>query len=96
MADSSSIPVQSLSQRLQVLAATGPSPFPVVSLYLNLATGQNGRAYLDYEVNRSSQGLALFACAGAGLFEAVQMDVPIDQALLADVGGVGALLRFRI
>lgn len=87
----------------------------MVSLYLNLATGQNGRenyegfvrkafserakgltadsperdsfeqdherirAYLDNEVNRSSQGLALFSCAGAGLFEAVQMEVPIDQ-----------------
>jgi len=115
MAESSSIPVQSLSQRLQNLAAAEPSPFPVVSLYLNLATGQNGRenyeafvrkafsdrakglaaespervsfdqdherirAYLVHEVNRSSQGLAVFACAGAGLFDAVQMDVPIDQ-----------------
>jgi len=115
MAESPSIPVQSLSQRLQVLAAAEPSPFPVLSLYLNLATGQNGRenyeafmrkafserikgltvdsperssfeqdherirAYLDNEINRSSQGLAIFACAGAGLFEAVQIDVPIDQ-----------------
>lgn len=115
MAESSSIPVQSLSQRLQILAAAEPSPFPVVSLYLNLTTGQNGRenyeafvrkafsdrvkglpaesperesfeqdherirAYLDNDVNRASQGLAVFACAGAGLFEAVQMDVPIDQ-----------------
>lgn len=115
MAESSSIPVQSLSQRLQVLAAAEPSPFPVVSLYLNLTTGQNGRenyeafvrkafsdrvkglaaesperasfeqdherirGYLDNETDRSSQGVAIFACAGAGLFEAVQMDVPIDQ-----------------
>jgi len=115
MAETPSIPVPSLSQRLQVLAAAEPSPFPVVSLYLNLATGQNGRenydtflrkvfserakglapesperesferdherirAYLDQEVDRASQGLAIFACAGADLFETVQMDVPIDQ-----------------
>ena len=115
MADTPSAPVQTLSQRLQVLAATEPSPFPVVSLYLNLAPGQNGRenfdsfvrkafadrakglpadsperesfekdherirAYLDNENNRSSQGVAIFACAGADLFEAVQLDAPIEQ-----------------
>jgi peptide subunit release factor 1 (eRF1) len=115
MAESPSVPVQSLSQRLQVLAATEPSPFPVVSLYLNLATDQNGRenyetfvrkafsdrakglpaesperesfeqdhvrirAYLENEINRSSQGLAIFACAGSELFEAIQLDAPIDQ-----------------
>lgn len=115
MAESPSVPVQSLSQRFQVLAAVEPSPFPVVSLYLNLATSQNGREnydtfvrkafsdrakglpvdsperesfekdherirnYLDNEINRSSQGLAIFACAGSDLFEAVQLDAPIDQ-----------------
>lgn len=115
MADTPSAPVQTLSQRLQVLAATEPSPFPVVSLYLNLAPGQNGRenfdsfvrkafadrakglpvdsperesfekdherirAYLDSEINRSSQGVAIFACASADLFEAVQLDAPIGQ-----------------
>jgi peptide subunit release factor 1 (eRF1) len=115
MAESPSAPVQSLSQRLQLLAAAEPSPFPVVSLYLNLAAGQNGRenydtfvrktfsergkglpvesperesfekdherirAYLDNELNRSSQGVAIFACAGSDLFEAVQLDAPIDQ-----------------
>jgi peptide subunit release factor 1 (eRF1) len=115
MAESQSPPVQSLSQRLQVLAAAEPSPFPVVSLYLNLAAGQNGRenydafvrkafserakalpadsperesfeqdherirAYLDDELNRASQGLVIFACAGSDLFEAVQLDAPIDQ-----------------
>lgn len=115
MAESPSLPVQSLSQRLQFLAAAEPSPFPVVSLYLSLATGQTGRenhesfvrkafadrvkgfaadsperesfeqdherirTYLDNELTRSSQGLALFACAGTGLFEAVQIDVAIDQ-----------------
>ena len=115
MAEKPSAPVLSLSQRLQVLAAVEPSFFPVVSLYLNLATGQNGRenyesfirkslterakglaadsperqsfeqdherirAYLDNEINRSSQGLAIFASSGADLFEAVQLDAPIDQ-----------------
>jgi hypothetical protein len=53
MADSSSIPVQSLSQRLQVLAAAEPSPFPVVSLYLNLATGQNGRENYEAFVRKA-------------------------------------------
>ena len=115
MSDSPSAPVQSLSQRLQFLAAAEPSPFPVVSLYLNLAAGQNGREnydafvrksfadrvkglpaesperesfeqdhelirrYLDNEISRQSQALAIFACAGAGLFEALQLDAAIDQ-----------------
>ena len=35
--------------------------------------------YLDNELNRSADGLALFAAAGAdGFFEAVQLDAPID------------------
>ncbi|MDO8679594.1 MAG: VLRF1 family aeRF1-type release factor [Acidobacteriota bacterium] len=107
--------MQSLSQRLEVLAAAEPSPFPVVSLYLDLSAANNGRenhdtfirkafadrakglpnasperqsfeqdherirAYLGNEVNRSSKGVAIFASAGAGLFEAIQVDAPIDQ-----------------
>src|SRR5688572_12223049 len=35
--------MQSLSQRIEVLAALEPSPFPVISLYLSLSTNQNGR-----------------------------------------------------
>jgi peptide chain release factor subunit 1 len=36
--------------------------------------------YLANEVNRSANGLAIFASAGAGeLFEAVQLDVPFDE-----------------
>jgi peptide subunit release factor 1 (eRF1) len=35
--------MQSLSQRIDVLAALEPSPFPVVSLYLSLSTNQHGR-----------------------------------------------------
>ena len=34
---------QSLSQRIDALAALEPSPFPVISLYLSLSTHQNGR-----------------------------------------------------
>jgi peptide subunit release factor 1 (eRF1) len=115
MAESQSESVQSLSQRFQVLAAAEPSPYPVISLYLNLAAGQGGREsaasfvkkaladrsrslaadsperesfdqdherirhYLDKEIDRASQGLALFACGGSGLFEAVQLDAPLDQ-----------------
>ena len=37
------------------------------------------RHYLDDEVNRSSNGLAIFASAGANLFEAIQVDAPIEQ-----------------
>jgi peptide subunit release factor 1 (eRF1) len=37
-------------------------------------------AYLTNELNRSANGLAIFACAGAGeFFEAVQLDVPVDE-----------------
>lgn len=115
MAETPSESVQSLSQRFQILAAAEPSPFPVISLYLNLAAGQGGREssasfvkkalaersrslpadsperesfeqdserirhYLDKEVDKSSQGLALFACHGSDLFEAVQLDAPLDQ-----------------
>ena len=39
--------MQSLSQRIEVLAALEPSPFPVISLYLSLSTNQNGRE--DYQ-----------------------------------------------
>jgi peptide subunit release factor 1 (eRF1) len=36
--------------------------------------------YLSEEVNRSSNGLALFASAGAGeFFEAIQLDAPLDE-----------------
>lgn len=36
-------------------------------------------AYLDDEVRRSSNGLAIFVNADADFFEAVQLDVPIDE-----------------
>ena len=42
-----STPIQSLSQRMEALAALEPSPFPVLSLYLSFSTNQNGRE--DYQ-----------------------------------------------
>lgn len=115
MAETIPVSVQSLSQRLETLAAAEPSPFPVVSLYLDLSAANNGRenhetfirkvfaerakglpddsperqsfeqdherirAYLGNEVNRSSNGLAIFASSGSGLFEAIQVDAPFGQ-----------------
>ncbi len=35
--------------------------------------------YLDGELNASANGLAVFACAGADLFEAIQLDAPIGE-----------------
>jgi len=43
MAETSPISVQPLSQRIEILAALEPSPFPFISLYLSLAPNQNGR-----------------------------------------------------
>ncbi len=40
------------------------------------------RAYLEGQVERSANGLAIFACAGADLFEAVQLDAPVDEHAL--------------
>jgi peptide chain release factor subunit 1 len=37
------------------------------------------RTYLDQEVNRAAQGLALFACGPRDLFEAVQLSAPVDE-----------------
>jgi peptide chain release factor subunit 1 len=37
------------------------------------------QAYLANDVQRSANGLAIFACHGANLFEALQLTVPIDE-----------------
>lgn len=37
------------------------------------------QTYLENELKPSSNGLALFACHGAGLFQAVQLNVPVDE-----------------
>jgi peptide subunit release factor 1 (eRF1) len=36
------------------------------------------QSYLAEDVRRSADGLAIFACHGANLFETIQMDVPVD------------------
>jgi len=106
---------QSLDERLKALAVLEPSPFPVISLYLDLRPNQHGRddfgafvrkvlperlrglpqpsierdsverdieriqTYLDSSVEPAANGLALFACAGADLFEAIQLEAPVEQ-----------------
>ena len=106
---------QSLDESLKTLAGLEPSPFPVISLYLDLRANQHGRddyaafvrkvlperlkdlpqqsaeresfehdiariqTYLDSDVNRAANGLALFACDGSDLFEAMQFDAPLEQ-----------------
>jgi peptide chain release factor subunit 1 len=106
--------LEQLTAQLDKLAALDPSPFPVVSLYLNLQPDQRGRdkfeAFLRKEladrvrtyasagpereslekdaekirnyvgnVEGSSNGLAIFACAGADLFEAIELAAPIND-----------------
>lgn len=103
-----------LTDQLSRLAAFEPSPYPVVSLYLNTQPDQRGRdnfqafvrkelkaraqtypqrsperemlerdmeriaAYLEGELRPSANGVAIFACDAGELFEAVQLDAPID------------------
>jgi len=98
---------------METLAALEPSPFPVISLYLNVAS-QTGREdyrqfirkafserakglpassseresfdkdidriqkHLDSKDNTASQALAIFACTGSDLFEAIPLDAPVD------------------
>jgi peptide subunit release factor 1 (eRF1) len=45
------------------------------------------REYVTDEVHRRANGLALFACAGAEFFEAIQLDAPVDEHLLV-IGAV--------
>jgi peptide chain release factor subunit 1 len=106
--------LEQINAQLDRLAALEPSPFPVVSLYLNLQPNQHGRDEFDsflrkelgerlrtYEadgpqrhslntdserirqyvggVDRSANGLALFASSGANLFESLQLAAPIPE-----------------
>ena len=36
-------------------------------------------AYLKDELKASANGVAIFACSGAGLFEAVQLNAPVEE-----------------
>jgi peptide subunit release factor 1 (eRF1) len=100
---------------MEILAALEPSPFPVISLYLSLASNQNGRedydqfvrkvfiergkalpeqsperesfdkdaariqAHLENKDNTAGQAIAIFACSGSDLFEALSIDAPIGE-----------------
>jgi len=107
-----------LSDQLQRLAAIEPSPYPVVSLYLNAQPDQHGRdhhhlfvrkelknrtatypprsgerdmldrdferitSFLESSLEPSANGVAIFACDAASLFETIQLDAPIHEHAL--------------
>jgi peptide subunit release factor 1 (eRF1) len=104
-----------LIEQLERLAAMEPSPYPVVSLYLNTQPNERGRdqyqafvrkelkaragtyparsseremldrdldrisTFLESQVEPSANGVAIFACDAANLFEALQLDAPVDE-----------------
>lgn len=104
-----------LIDRLDALARLEPTPFPLLSLYLNTEASGSGRPTYDVflkkelrdrvktyperspereslerdlerihgfvaeELTPSTRGLAIFACSGADLFEAIQLEVPFDR-----------------
>jgi peptide chain release factor subunit 1 len=104
-----------LRQQLDRLASLEPAPLPVLSVYLDLQSKQEGREqydtfltkafadrarafaagtperqsydrdverireYLGGDVRPSSNGVAIFACDGADLFEAIQIEAPLDD-----------------
>jgi peptide chain release factor subunit 1 len=103
-----------LTEQLQRLAAFEPSPYPVVSLYLNTQPNARGRdqhqsfvrkelrarsdtypprsseremlerdlariaSFLETDLQPSANGVAVFACDAANLFETAQLDAKID------------------
>jgi peptide subunit release factor 1 (eRF1) len=115
MAESASVSLAPLRQRIEMLAALEPSPFPVISLYLSLTPNQHGREdheqfvrkvfnerakalpqnsteresferdaarirdYLATAEDPAWNGLALFACSAAELFEAIPLEAPVDD-----------------
>src|SRR5215203_4759048 len=104
-----------INSPLARLAAFEPSPYPVISLYLNTQPDNRGRdhfqafvrkelkaraqtypprsseremlerdmeriaAWLENSVEPSANGVAIFACDAAELFETVQIDAPLDD-----------------
>jgi peptide chain release factor subunit 1 len=104
-----------LNEQIDRLAAFEPSPYPVISLYLNTQPDGRGRdnfqtfvrkelkarsqtypvrsaerdmlerdmeriaSYLENDVDPSANGVAIFACDAGQLFEAVQIDAPVDD-----------------
>lgn len=104
-----------LTEQLDRLAAFDPSPYPVLSLYLNTQPNERGRdqyqafvrkelkarsatyparsseremmerdlgriaTFLEVDVQPSANGVAVFACDAANLFETIQLDAPIAE-----------------
>ena len=104
-----------LTEQLDRLASLEPSPYPVLSLYLNTQPNERGRdqyqafvrkelkarsatyparsseremlerdlariaTFLEVDVQPSANGVAIFACDAANLFEAIQLDAPIAE-----------------
>lgn len=104
-----------LDEQLDRLTNLEPSPFPVISLYLNTQRDGSGKPtfeafvrkelparaqtytprseeresyendieriqrFLKTELDPSTKGLAIFACAGEDLFETVQLAAPIEE-----------------
>lgn len=48
------------------------------------ADAERIQAFLDHEFDRSSEGLAIFACSGAGLWETVESGTPFEDEVGAD------------
>lgn len=48
------------------------------------ADAERIQEFLDHEFDRSSQGLAIFACSGAGLWETVESGTPFEDEVGAD------------
>jgi peptide chain release factor subunit 1 len=105
----------SVNDQLARLAGFEPSPYPVISLYLNTQPNERGRdnfqafvrkelkaraqtypaksserqmlerdmqrigSYLETSIRPSANGVAIFACDAGELFEAVQLDAPVDE-----------------
>src|SRR3954465_12272705 len=103
-----------LTEQLARLAAIEPSPYPVLSLFLNTQPDEHGRdhyqtfvrkevkartatypprsseremlerdrerisRFLEADLQPSANGVAIFACDAANLFETVQLDAPIE------------------
>jgi hypothetical protein len=70
----------SLNEHLDRMAAFEPVPFPVISLYLNTQADQHGRDNFDSFVRKELSARVTFV---------------ENPELLADVGGIGAFLRYR-
>jgi ribosomal protein L7Ae-like RNA K-turn-binding protein len=70
-----------LRDRLRDIESTlGPRGEELESLQ---ADSERIRAFLDEDFDRSAQGLAIFACSGAGLWETVESGTPFEDQVTA-------------